>query len=517
MRNLRRALIGAIALSTLGAATALALAAGPHGPVLYRCPPCMRVANAFVRADVGPSGTWVVGTTGGDPTTPLDDDKQLLYGFMPGGTSNLGSSFTSLRIVGPGFTLDDVPATAAMQVDRGDRVETVWLSQARYRVRVTQTLRLALNPFSGQPDAVSFQYDLHNQDSVPLDLGLRSLLDVRIGDNDGAPYIIPGVGAVIHEREFVGPDVPPFWLAFESAQFDPAKLRGLGLLQSDGLTTPDRMVIAKWPLIQNTEWDYSVQPTLPVTTDSAVALYWNPQSVPPGTVRSVRSIYGLAGNRGGAAFLTTPVSAECGSSFVAALFISNFDLLPLTGGLATLALPPGLTLSPGEQASKQISTVQPGGTGSVTWSVVVAPGDQGPRDLHADAVFDGGRRFEAPANVLASCTVATATPTRTPRPSPTATTSATATRTARPTATATPVGTPPDTGQACKEILSRVPLVAINTALANPQAVYGWLEPLNPGLPVGPTNPQKTWLSMRNIAAPYHPVFNSLVFKVGCP
>jgi hypothetical protein len=202
---------------------------------------------------------------------------------------------------------------------------------------------------------------------------------------------------------------------------------------------------------------------------------------------------------------------------VAALFINNFEPTDLTGGLATLTLPPGLSLAPGEQANKAIGTIVPGGTGSVTWSIRVAQGDKGARELRADAVFDGGRRFEAPASLTTTCTAPTPTPTRTLRPSPTPSATSSPTRTARPTATVTPVGTPPDTGHVCKEILSRVPLVAINTALANPKAVYGWLEPLNPGLPISPANPQKTWLSMRNIAAPYHPVFNSLVFKVGCP
>jgi hypothetical protein len=34
---------------------------------------------------------------------------------------------------------------------------------------------------------------------------------------------------------------------------------------------------------------------------------------------------------------------------------------------------------------------------------------------------------------------------------------------------------------------------------------------------VGPFNPLRTCLTLRNPGQPYHPLFNSLVFKAGCP
>jgi hypothetical protein len=516
MTRKRRLTAGALALAALGLTLVPALGA-PLSPVLTRCPPCLRVANLFIRADVGPSGVWVMGTTQGDPDTPLDDDKGLLYGFMPGGASNVGSGFTTLRVVGPAGTADEVPVSAASQADRGDRVETVWLGRQIHPVRVTETLRAVANPYSGRPDAIGLRYDLENEDTVTVALGVRALLDVRIGDNDGAPYIVPGVGAVTQERAFAGDAVPPFWLAFESPVFDPSQLRGLGLLSGEGLDRPDRVLIARWPLIQGTDWDYPVEPSMPVTSDSAVALYWDPVPVGPGRTRSIQTLYGLAGNRGGAAFLTTPLTVDCGETFVAAMFINNFEPAPLTGGSATVILPAGLSLAPGEPATKPVGAIQPGGTGSVSWSLRLGAQVQGPLEIQAEAVFDGGRRFEARSALDASCVPPTATPSRTPSPTATATATPTATRTARPTATPTPFGTPDELARACPFLLGRVPPVAIAAALANPQRVFGWQEPLNPGLPVSPTNPRKTWLSIQNIASPYHTLFNALVFKVGCP
>lgn len=63
----------------------------------------------------------------------------------------------------------------------------------------------------------------------------------------------------------------------------------------------------------------------------------------------------------------------------------------------------------------------------------------------------------------------------------------------------------------------RVPPAAINAALAHPERIAGWGRPANPNKPVGPDNPICACLTLRNPNMPYHPIFNSLVFKAYCP
>jgi hypothetical protein len=63
----------------------------------------------------------------------------------------------------------------------------------------------------------------------------------------------------------------------------------------------------------------------------------------------------------------------------------------------------------------------------------------------------------------------------------------------------------------------RVPAAAIQAALANPADVSGYQQPLDTSKPVGPYNPLRTMLSMRSLSSPYHPIYNNLVFKAGCP
>jgi hypothetical protein len=76
-----------------------------------------------------------------------------------------------------------------------------------------------------------------------------------------------------------------------------------------------------------------------------------------------------------------------------------------------------------------------------------------------------------------------------------------------------------DPGQpkVCDYIGRRVPAAVINDAVANATNVRGFGEPLNPGLPPGPSNPLKTYLGLQNPAVPYHPLFNAVAYKVGCP
>jgi hypothetical protein len=474
------------------------------------------VANAHVRADIGPAGTWALGTTGGDPGTPLDDDRTLLYGYEPGGASQVASTFATVRLRGPAGPIDAVPKQADLQRTGGDRVETAWAWETPYRVRVTQTLQIVLNPFSGRQDVVDLSYDVHNRDTVPLEIGVRALLDIKLGTNDGAPYFVPGVGAVTTERDFVGAAVPNFWLAFESPTYDPQQLRSVGILRGTGLVPPDRFLIADWVRLQSTEWDFIARPGASVVADSAVALYWEPRAIDPGQRQRVNSQYGIASNQGGSAFLSAPVQAECRSTIPVALFVNNFDTAPLTGGRATIALPAGLALAAGETATKSLAEIPAGGTGSVAWQVDTASAAAGIYDVAVTALFDGGRTFEAHATVTIRCDAPAPTVT------PTATRAPSSTPTRGPTASPTPSGTPtpsptPGEGKACEFVLTRVPAAVINDALANPTRIRGWGELANPSAPPSPFNQPKSWLSLLNIGAPYHPLYNPVIYKAGCP
>ena len=112
-----------------------------------------------------------------------------------------------------------------------------------------------------------------------------------------------------------------------------------------------------------------------------------------------------------------------------------------------------------------------------------------------------------------------------PTDEPTATTmpgTAVPTETAVPTATTIPTsaptaGTPTDSAVACPRLDTYVPASVIADGLARAADITGWGELCYPNSPPSPWNTARHYLSIRNIGAPFHPVYNGLVYKCGCP
>lgn len=69
----------------------------------------------------------------------------------------------------------------------------------------------------------------------------------------------------------------------------------------------------------------------------------------------------------------------------------------------------------------------------------------------------------------------------------------------------------------CRHIQGKVPPAVISAAMANPNTVAGWLLPVNPNMPAGPGNPLRHSLTLTDVGKPFHPLYNDLVWKVGCP
>jgi len=106
-------------------------------------------------------------------------------------------------------------------------------------------------------------------------------------------------------------------------------------------------------------------------------------------------------------------------------------------------------------------------------------------------------------------------------PTPTPTT-APPTNTPKPTTdpgVATPTAAPPTQipGDVCDIATSKVPTSVINDALANPGNYYGHDLACNPNLPVGIYNPLRRMLSISQPNKPFHPLYNSVEWKCGCP
>jgi hypothetical protein len=150
--------------------------------------------------------------------------------------------------------------------------------------------------------------------------------------------------------------------------------------------------------------------------------------------------------------------------------------------------------------------------------------------LHQSVVLTGGRRqaqASPPQDVLRSSHALSCADQPTPQPTPTQPATAIPSPptalpspvTPMPSATPPTQPTPGGEVQVCSFItrFGRVPPAVIAAALANPNSVYGYNLGCNPNTPPNLLNRPRRYLSIHDTARPWHPLYNSLEMKCGCP
>jgi hypothetical protein len=130
------------------------------------------------------------------------------------------------------------------------------------------------------------------------------------------------------------------------------------------------------------------------------------------------------------------------------------------------------------------------------FAVAIGGGDSG---AQAPAHLAGAAGLGALAPAVAEAGVLAQVPTVLPPPAP------------------SPRPTEISDAKACPRLAQRVPASAIGAALANPNAVGGYNRLRDENKPPSPLNPRQVYLSLLNPSVPYHPLFNPLAFKAGCP
>jgi len=159
-----------------------------------------------------------------------------------------------------------------------------WTSK---RLTVTQTFT-----FQGE-EAVSVSVTIRNNTDRELSAGLRFLLDTYLGEA-GFPHFKTDRDREINtELSYIAADMPAYWLSRSSrataAQEYPSLLMPL---RGDGVTTPDRLVLANWKRLSESSWLYETAPArnfsdLPYSiNDSAACLYFGPAPLTAGASRT---------------------------------------------------------------------------------------------------------------------------------------------------------------------------------------------------------------------------------------
>ncbi len=264
------------------------------------------LSNEFIKIIVTHSpeaqGRFAIETTGGDPKRDTDNDQPLVYGrpkpwssystFLVGGTPYIFGGATSKRAGKSGYY-----GKVVSQTVKDEAIVTVTDFGS---IRVTQYLSLVRNPFVRVKDTALIAYKIENLGSRPEIVGGRIVLDTMLGQNDGAPFRI-GAQAITGETQFSGSQILDYWQVFDS--LSSPNVIAQGTLQSSdlGIAVPDRMALVNWGTLADSPWEFGYQPGRSFVRegeaekDTALALYWNPDSLAPGEVRWIKTLYGLGG------------------------------------------------------------------------------------------------------------------------------------------------------------------------------------------------------------------------------
>ena len=338
------------------------------------------IQNDYLSISVSDSdSTFTLGNTGGDPANPNDDNQILLYGHP-----NPWSSFTTVRIDGSDYIFGSSEGTfTQVPTSYPTYIKSVWTS---HNIQVTQTLQFATNPATGRVDVMQIRYMLENINLTNShNVGLRVLLDTMLGGNDGAPFYVPGTGAVTTEHEYSGASIPDYWVAFDDLG-NPTVV-SQGTFRGSDATVPDRVIFVSWPDFYSTRWDYAITPGKIFGStsypDSSVGVYWNTKTLGPGQRIEYVTYYGLSGlsqslmppltlSVTGPLNLDVVNGAYNPNPFTVTAYVQDVSTNVINDVSISINLPAGLSLEPGSPATQTISTLNPNEIRSVSWSVRAA-------------------------------------------------------------------------------------------------------------------------------------------------
>jgi hypothetical protein len=213
-------------------------------------------------------------------------------------------------------------------------------------IRITQTLEVVpARPAERKPgqkrklDTVLVRYTIENKDTQPHKVGVRIFLDVYIVDNDGALFAAPNhPKKILNGVELKDKMVPEYLQLLQRPNLaDPGFVAHFTYDLGKKLEMPNRVVLTSLGA-GGDNWNVNVAPA----GDSAMAFFWDPKEVKPGTKRELAYAYGggIASppENEGQFGVVLGGSFEPGKLFTIAAHVAD----PAPGQALTLELPDGM-------------------------------------------------------------------------------------------------------------------------------------------------------------------------------
>ncbi len=333
-------------------------------------PKTLVVENEFIQIIVNnqtvDKGRFSIETTQGNPENPMDDNQPLIFGRPIPWTS-----YTTILVDGSpvifGGENKKIQKRSGQQysfsnVTRQERIDNGIHTTATVsdNIQVEQSLRFFRNPSTRVLDTVLITYTMTNTDTAPHQVGLRLMMDTKLGNNDGAPLRM-GYLTAASEKEIAKKDLFPFWQAFDDLTSPNVVAQGTLELRESDILPPDRVILANWGSLVDSPWDYTTQEGQSfirageTEKDTALALYWDPIKIPAQGKRTVRTLYGLGGLSlsSGALSLGLTAPAEyavaSGRELLIVGYVSNVSGFDSQDTEVTFTLPPGFRVVGGEK------------------------------------------------------------------------------------------------------------------------------------------------------------------------
>ncbi|MCL2151384.1 MAG: InlB B-repeat-containing protein [Oscillospiraceae bacterium] len=332
------------------------------------------MSNEYITAFVANDGKYTMGTTGGNPNTTTDNNKKLLFShpnpWFPGFLVRVDGKDSYFYATSSSFNIDGTQCVSTGMI--GD-------------VEVKQILTFENNPNTNRADIMNIRYTMTNKGNTPKQIGGRIMLDTQVGDNNGAPFVIPvsGIGVVTTELELAGSSVPEYWQAYDNPS-TPSTIAS-GLFYRVGEERPDKVQFVSCPDIQRSVWNYTVNQGRYLTTDSAVAAYFNPRTVAANQSRTVATYYGISDYSTNdldpplSVRINSPVimfSTENGvyadNPFSVTAFVKNIVAQSYNNVTARISLPPELYLAYGT-TSLATSSISSSNEWQARWTLMARP------------------------------------------------------------------------------------------------------------------------------------------------
>jgi hypothetical protein len=245
---------------------------------------------------------------------------------------------------------------------------------------VSQILTIVRSITTGLLDTAKITYVVTNLGSIEHEVGVRMMLDTMLGSNDGAPFRARDQ-AITSDTVFTLEKMPRFVQAFDSLS-SPSVTSQATLIGADA-TPPDRVVFTNWGNLADRVWDALVMPGSEFLRegeyelDSALALFWDVETLRPGESREYTTLYGMGGISIAPGVLalgvTSPaeVTSEKGKPIVFPIvaYVENNGPTIALDVRVHLHLPPGLTRASGAGSQVSLGHLEPGETRQIAWEV----------------------------------------------------------------------------------------------------------------------------------------------------